>query len=166
MTMNCQREQDIDFSTVYFQAGQEILVPSDSSINGDFALNGKRVCATKGSTSLQNLVMVAPQAILWEVPNETDCLVMLQQGQVDAVSTDNAILQGLAAQDPNTKIVGPPFTQEPYGMAISKAHPEFTAFVNGVLAQERADGTWASIYAKWLGPNPPAPPVATYKAPA
>jgi len=72
-------------------------------------------------------------------------------GQVDAISTDNAILEGLAAQDPNTKIVGPTFTQEPYGMAISKAHPDFTSFVNGVLTNERADGTWAAIYNRWLG---------------
>jgi polar amino acid transport system substrate-binding protein len=164
MTINCEREQDIDFSSVYFEAGQQILVASDSSIAGPTDLNGKRVCATQGSTSLQNLVAVAPHAILWAVPNETDCLVMLQQGQVDAVSTDNAILQGLQAQDPNTRIVGDAFTQEPYGMAISKAHPEFTAFVNGVLAQERSNGTWAAIYAKWLGPNPPSPPAATYKA--
>jgi polar amino acid transport system substrate-binding protein len=49
-------------------------------------------------------------------------------------------------------------------MAISKAHPEFTSFVNGVLAQERSDGNWTAIYAKWLGPNPPPPPVAVYKA--
>jgi polar amino acid transport system substrate-binding protein len=164
MTINCEREQTIDFSTVYFEAGQEILVPSDSSIAGPGGLNGKRVCATQGSTSLQTLASVAPKSILWAVPNETDCLVMLQQDQVDAVSTDNAILEGLAAQDPNTKIVGPAFTEEPYGMAISKAHPEFTAFVNGVLAQERADGTWAAIYTQWLGPNPPAPPTPTYKA--
>lgn len=164
MTINCEREQKIDFSTVYFEAGQEILVPSDSSITGPAGLNGKRVCATQGSTSLQTLASVAPKSILWAVPNETDCLVLLQQDQVDAVSTDNAILQGLAAQDPDTKIVGPAFTEEPYGMAISKAHPEFTAFVNGVLAQERADGTWAAIYTKWLGPNPPAPPAPSYKA--
>jgi polar amino acid transport system substrate-binding protein len=163
MTINCEREQDIDFSSVYFEAGQQILVASDSTITGPADLNGKRVCATQGSTSLQNLVAVAPHAILWAVPDETDCLVMLQQSQVDAVSTDNAILQGLQAQDPNTKIVGDAFTQEPYGMAISKAHPEFTAFVNGVLAQERSDGTWAAIYSKWLGPNPPPPPVARYK---
>ena len=69
---------------------------------------------------------------LWGVNDETDCLVMLQQGQVDAVSTDDAILIGLAAQDPNVKIVGATFSSEPYGMAISKAHPEFTSFVNGV----------------------------------
>jgi polar amino acid transport system substrate-binding protein len=164
MTINCAREQDIDFSTVYFQAGQQILVPANSSITGPADLAGKRVCATDGSTSLNNLAAVAPKAILWSVPNESDCLVMLQQGQVDAISTDNAILQGLADQDPNTKIVGPAFTAEPYGLAISKAHPDFTRFVNGVLAQERSDGTWASICATWLGSACPAtPPAATYK---
>jgi len=171
MTINCEREKDVDFSSVYFEAGQQILVPSNSSITGPQDLGGKRVCATDGSTSLNNLVVppVAPHVTIWAVANETDCLVMLQQGQVDAISTDNAILEGLAAQDPNTKIVGPTFTQEPYGMAISKAHPEFTSFVNGVLTNERADGTWAAIYNRWLGAATagqptPAPPVASYRA--
>ena len=106
------------------------------------------MCAANGSTSLQNLVAPdMPKHIqLWGVNNETDCLVMLQQGQVDAISTDDAILLGLAAQDPNVKVVGGTFTNEPYGMAISKAHPEFTSFVNGVLAEVRANGTWEQIY--------------------
>jgi len=159
----------VDFSTVYYQAGQEILVPSNSTVTGPGELAGKRVCATDGSTSLDNLAALHldPPPVLWAVPNDTDCLVMLQQDQVDAVSTDNVILQGLEAQDPNTTIIGPAFTEEPYGMAISKAHPEFTAFVNGVLAAERTDGIWATIYARWLGPfttgPTPAPPVATYR---
>ena len=104
---------------------------------------------------------------LWGVNNETDCLVMLQQGQVDAISTDDAILLGLAAQDPNVKVLGPTFSNEPYGMAISKAHPDFTSFVNGVLAQVRADGTWAQIYDTYLMPlhedAGPAPPPASYR---
>jgi polar amino acid transport system substrate-binding protein len=104
---------------------------------------------------------------LWEVPDETDCLVMLQQGQVDAISTDDAILVGLEAQDPNTKIVGTTFSSEPYGMAISKAHPDFTSFVNGVLAQVRANGTWTQTYNEWLAEPThmaaPPPPPATYR---
>ena len=169
MTINCQRDQSVDFSSVYYQAGQEILVPTNSTITGSGDLAGKRVCATDGSTSLDNLaaLRLSPAPVLWAVPNDTDCLVMLQQGQVDAISTDNVILQGLKAQDPNTTIVGPAFTQEPYGMAISKAHPEFTQFVNGVLAAERSNGTWATIYTRWLGPYTsgpvPAPPPATYR---
>lgn len=169
MTINCAREKDVDFSTVYYEAGQEILVPVNSTITGPQDLAGKRVCAANGSTSLQNLVAPdMPEHIqLWGVNNETDCLVMLQQGQVDAISTDDAILLGLAAQDPNVKVLGPPFSSEPYGMAISKAHPDFTSFVNGVLATVRANGTWAQIYDRWLmkytNTPAPAPPPASYR---
>src|SRR5262249_18994136 len=68
------------------------------------------------------------------------------------------------AQDPYAKVVGPAFTDEPYGMAISKAHPELTRFVNAVLEQERADGTWAKLYRRWLGRfgAAPTPPAARY----
>ena len=62
------------------------------------------------------------------------------EGDVDAISSDNAILLGYTSQDPNTKIVGPPIADEPYGMAISKKHPDFVRFVNGMLARMRADG--------------------------
>ncbi len=170
MTITCERDQQVDFSSVYFDAGQEILVPANSSITGPADLAGKRVCAAAGSTSLNQLagLHLKPAPQIWAVPGDTDCLVMLQEGEVDAISTDNVILQGLKAQDPNTKILGPAFSEEPYGMAISKAHPDFTSFVNGVLAQERSDGTWASIYNHWLlpytGGTTPAPPPATYRA--
>ena len=70
------------------------------------------------------------------MPYWTDCLVLLQQGQVAAISTDDSILAGLAAQDPWTKIVGPRFSSEPYGLAISKQHPDFVRFVNAVLAAD------------------------------
>jgi polar amino acid transport system substrate-binding protein len=169
MTINCKREKSVDFSSVYYQAGQRILVPSNSTITGTQDLGGKRVCTLVESTSLHNLVAPGmPRHIrIWEVPDATDCLVMLQQGQVDAVSTDDAILVGLAAQDPNTKMVGQTFSSEPYGMAVSKAHPDFTSFVNGVLAQVLADGTWTRIYDADLAPfmKTPAPalPVARYR---
>jgi polar amino acid transport system substrate-binding protein len=169
MTITCAREKDVDFSTVYYEANQKILVPDNSAITGPADLGGKRVCGPAGSTSVSNLVAPGmPRHIrIWAVNDMTDCLVMLQQHQVDAISTDDAILVGLAAQDPNTKILPVAFSSEPYGLAISKAHPDFTSFVNGVLAQVRADGTWAKIYDTWLqqyipGPTP-APPTATYR---
>ncbi len=96
--------------------------------------------------------------------NFTDCLVLLQQGDVAAISTDNAILAGLATQDPWTEIVGPVFTSEPYGLAISKQHPDFVRFVNAVLQQMRTDGQWAADYRHWVGTPVPAPPRAQYKA--
>jgi polar amino acid transport system substrate-binding protein len=168
MTINCARENSIDFSTVYYEAGQKILVPTNSTINGPQDLGGKRVCAPALSTSLQNLVKPGmPRMQLWAANDTTDCLVMLQQGQVDAISTDDAILLGLAAQDPNTRITQQAFSSEPYGMAISKSHPDFTSFVNGVLAQVRANGTWTQIYNHYLQPAiggpAPAPPTPTYR---
>ena len=79
-----------------------------------------------------------------------------------AISTDDSILYGLAAQDPFTKVVGPELTDEPYGLAISKQHPDFVRFVNAVLAQERADGAWEASYHRWVGPQDVAPPAARY----
>jgi polar amino acid transport system substrate-binding protein len=81
---------------------------------------------------------------------------------VAAISTDDSILDGLAAQDPWTKIIGPPLTSEPYGLAISKQHPEFVRFVNAVLQQLRTDGQWKSIYTRWLGAPAKDPPPAHY----
>ncbi|HXN62343.1 MAG TPA: glutamate ABC transporter substrate-binding protein [Acidimicrobiales bacterium] len=167
MTINCAREEKVDFSSVYYEAHQEILVPDNSTITGPQDLRGKRVCAPAGSTSLQNLAALKEHIQLWAVNDETDCLVMLEQGQVDAISTDDAILVGLAAQDPNARLVNVPFSSEPYGMAISKSHTDFTSFVNGVLAEVRENGTWANVYNRYLAPYTgtpaPTPPLATYR---
>lgn len=166
-TITCQRLQQVDFSSVYFDASQRVLVPSGSSAGGLRDLAHRRVCATSGSTSAETIAARAPAALPYLVAQRTDCLVALQQGLADAVSTDDAILLGFKAQDPYTKIVGPRLADEPYGMVISQAHPEFVRFVNGVLAAMRADGSWRATYARWLGryssgPTP-APPRAEYR---
>ena len=74
------------------------------------------------------------------------------------------MLAGFVAQDPFAKVVGPPITSEPYGLGIAKTHPEFVRFVNGVLEDVRADGTWSQWYTRWLAPDgpPPPPPPALY----
>jgi polar amino acid transport system substrate-binding protein len=161
MTINCARWKKVDFSTVYYDAGQRVLVLRDSSaqVLGDLA--GQEVCATTGSTSLGNLAasgFVHPVA----VTSWTDCLVLLQQGDVAAISTDDSILAGLQAQDPYTKIIGPRLSNEPYGLAISKQHPDFVRFVNAVLAKLRADGQWAASYKRWIPGPVPLPPPARY----
>jgi len=120
------------------------------------------VCATTGSTSIANIKAAPGHPIPVAVPYWSDCLVLLQQGNVAAVSTDDSILAGLAAQDPWTKIVGPRFSNEPYGLAISKQHPDFVRFVNAVLQRMRSDGQWAASYARWVGTPVPAPPRAHY----
>lgn len=163
MTMNCARWKEVDFSTVYYEAGQKVLVAKDSTATGIGDLGGKKVCAAAGSTSLDTLERLTPKLVTVGLPKQSDCLVAFQRNQVDAVSTDDTILAGLAAQDPYTKVVGDRFTEEPYGLATSKEYPEFTRFVNAVLAKNRADGTWKKTYATWLGGAVPAPPAAQYR---
>ncbi|MBV9823797.1 MAG: glutamate ABC transporter substrate-binding protein, partial [Actinobacteria bacterium] len=165
MTVNCARTELVDFSTVYYDAGQKILVPSTSRATSLADLGGKTVCSAAGSTSIDAIKAAPSRPVLLTEPSWGDCLVAFQQNRADAISTDDTILAGLAAQDPYAKVVGPRFTDEPYGLAISKSHPEFTRFVNGVLARERGDGTWTALFKRWLAKYAPvpAPPAAHYR---
>jgi len=163
MTMNCARWQQVFFSSQYFDAQQMVLVPKDSAVTGIADLGGKKVCAASGSTSIQNIAAAPSKPIPVSVSDWTDCLVMLQQGQVDAISTDNTILAGLAAQDPTTHLVGAGFSSEPYGLAMSQQAPDLVRFVNGALEQIRANGRWTALFHSnnLLGPD--SPPPAKYK---
>jgi polar amino acid transport system substrate-binding protein len=165
MTVNCQRRTQVDFSSVYYEAQQRVLVQVGSAYHGLADLGGKKVCAAAGTTSLQRIAQATPHPVPYPVPNVADCLVALQQGRVVAVSTDDSILAGMAAQDPHLQVVGPSLEEEPDAIAISLAHPDFTRFVNGVLAGIFSDGTWASIYRHWLGAlgGVPAPPALRYR---
>jgi polar amino acid transport system substrate-binding protein len=165
MTINCTRWQQIDFSTEYYLAGQKVLVAKGSTVKAMEDLKGKKVCAPNGSTSMDKLKTFAGLVPVG-ADTHTGCLVLFQQGKVDAITGDDTILAGLAAQDPYAVVVkAPAFTKEPYGLGIPKAHPDFVKFVNGVLQQMRTDGAWTAAYDTWLkaalGPAP-APPAAVY----
>jgi polar amino acid transport system substrate-binding protein len=160
MTITCDRLKDVDFSSVYFDAGQRVLVLKSSTATSLDDLHGQKVCATSGSDSVARIQ--AHKAIAVQVAYWTDCLVQLQQGDVAAISTDDSILDGLAAQDPWTKIIGKPLSDEPYGLAISKQHPEFVRFVNAVLQQLRTNGQWAASYRRWIGTPVASVPQAQY----
>ena len=140
----------MNFSTVYLAANQRILAPRDSPIAKAADLSGKRVCAVKGTTSLHRIQEIDPPPIIVEVVTWADCLVALQQRQVDAVSTDDSILAGLVAQDPYLHIVGPSMAEEPYGIGINLENTGLVRFVNGTLDRIRRDGTWNTLYRKWL----------------
>ena len=166
-TMTCERWQQVAFSTEYLSAGQRVLVGRGSAVRGIGDLGGQKVCAAVGSTSIVKIAASRPAPRPVAAVNTLDCLVLLQQNQVAAVSTDDSILAGFAAQDPNTKVVGPQFTDEPQGAAVAKGATDLVRFVNGVLARMRTDGTWARLYQRWLatalGGPVPAPPVARYR---
>jgi polar amino acid transport system substrate-binding protein len=166
MSITCDRLVDVDFSSVYYQAGQRVLVKKDSGHTGIESLGGKKVCATEGSTSLRNIATAASRPVPVQVRNWTDCLVLLQQNQIDAVSTDDTILAGLVAQDPSLLVVGDPIHTEPYGMAMPKGQEDFVRFVNGVVERLRTDGRWTRSYDRWMAPlldSPASPPVARYR---
>jgi polar amino acid transport system substrate-binding protein len=162
-TINCDRLQKIAFSSVYYATGQRVLVDKNSPVKGMDDLGGKKVCATAGSTSLTQIAAAKAKPVAVSVVNWSDCMVMLQQGQVAAVSTDEPILAGMAAQDPNVKIVGAKLTDEPYGIGIPKANQDMVRFVNAVLDKIRGDGTWQRSYDAWVGgrtgeqAGPPSP---------
>ncbi len=165
MTATCARLVDINFSAIYYVAGQRLVVDRASQITGIDQLGGKRVCAAKGSTSLNKLRDSPAPPTVVAVDNWSDCLLMLQQGQVVAVSTDDTILAGMVAQDPNIKMVGPRFTEEPYGIGIPKQNEDMVRFVNGVLERSVANGSWAASYGRWLAQagEQASPPVARYR---
>ena len=165
MTMTCDRWQRVAFSTEYFTAGQRVLVRRDSPVTGIEDLGGQKVCAAAGSTSLRAIAAVPARPVPVSVVDWTDCLVLLQQGDVAAISTDDSILAGMAAQDPTTHVVGDRFTTEPYGIAMARDAEDLVRFVNAVLERLRADGTWTELYERWLAALGPAPdpPTARYR---
>ena len=164
MTITCERRTQVNFSTSYLTAYQRILAARDSAITSATDLSGRRVCVVPGTTSLTRVQQINPAPIVVSVVTWADCLVAMQQRQVEAVSTDDTILAGLVAQDPYLHIVGPSMSQEPYGIGVNLANTGLVRFVNGTLERIRRDGTWTMLYRKWLTVlgSPPAPPIARY----
>lgn len=162
-TMNCERWEQIAFSAEYYHAGQKVLVNRDSTASGIADLEGQRVCAPEGTTTLTRLEEFSG---IEPVPatTHTQCLVLFQQGRVDAITGDDTILAGFAAQDPYAKVVGEAISDEPYGIGVPAEDTDLVRFVNAVLERVKADGTWAASYDRWLGVlgPAPAPPAAVY----
>jgi polar amino acid transport system substrate-binding protein len=164
-SITCDRKKKVAFSTPYYYAKHRILALKGSGIDSAAALSGKRVCAVTGTTSLATLFALDPRPRLFGATTWTDCLAMLQQGQIDAISTDDVVLEGLADQDPNVELVGPSLGDEPYGVGIKLGNDDLVRFVNGVLDRIREDGTWERLYQarlQSLGQSP-GPPPARYQ---
>jgi len=146
----------------YYVTGQQLLVAADDdSISGPEDLEGKKVCSVTGSTSIQT---VEEKYGADPIPFDTysDCVTQLQNGSVDAVTTDGAILLGYAAQDPeNLKVVGEEFSEERYGVGYSKGDTEFCEFLTDTIEASIEDGTWDEAFQATLGeagvetPEPP-----------
>jgi glutamate transport system substrate-binding protein len=151
MTINAERDQEIDFSEPYYIARGRILVPKGSDIRGLEGLAGNSVCTALGSTYEETLREDAPRADLRLVDTYSECLELLQNEAVDAVSTDDVILTGMIIQDDSLEMVGDALTTEPYGVGIKQGDRELKRFVDGVLKKVEEDGRWEETYRNWVG---------------
>ena len=151
MTINEERVEQIEFSDPYFIARGRVLVKEDSDITGVADLAGKNVCTALGSTYEANLKEQAPEAKLKLVDSYSECLELIQNGAVDAVSTDDVILTGMIIQDDTLKLVGEELTQEPYGAGMKKGETEMVEFVNGVFKELKDNGKWNELFDTWIG---------------
>lgn len=139
------RKEVVDFAGPYFIAGQDLLVRDDETeINGPEDLNGKRLCSVTGSTSAVTVKeQFADEVQLMEQPGYAECATALFSGIVDAVTTDDIILAGLAsAARGQLKVVGKPFTQEYYGVGIRKGEHELAKKINVAIEKMIEDGSW------------------------
>ncbi|MFX4272905.1 glutamate ABC transporter substrate-binding protein [Propionibacteriaceae bacterium Y1685] len=162
MTMTCERWDQVLFSSEYYHAQQSVLAHTGSGIKGVKDLADRRVCAPNGTSSMDNLIREAPGAIPVPARNHTGCLVLFQSGKVDAITGDDAVLAGIAAQDPYAEVVADAtFSDEPYGIATNREDVELVKIINARLAQMRSNGEWTAMYNRWLAdtlgkaPNPP-----------
>jgi glutamate transport system substrate-binding protein len=168
-TINDNRKQRVSFAGPYYVAGQSLLVRSDdTAITGKDTLKGKKVCSVTGSTPIQRVKdqqLTEPTNIV-EFQTYSQCVDQLLNNQVDAVTTDDAILKGFAAQQPDKlKVVGDTFSTEPYGIGLKKDDSALRNKVNDILQAAETDGTWKQIYDATLGKSGAAatpPPLDRY----
>lgn len=164
------RKEKVGFAGPYFIAGQDLLVRADdTSITGPDTLDGKKLCSVTGSTSAQKVKDKVAGVNLVEFGTYSECLAALLGGGVDALTTDDTILAGYAAQEANKgklKVVGAPFSEERYGVGLKKGDVALCEKVNAALKKMVEDGSWQKAVDANLGPagykapagNPPPPP--------
>jgi polar amino acid transport system substrate-binding protein len=164
ITITPEREEIIDLSRPYYIAGQTILVRrSNRSISGLRDLADKRVCVITTSTSIPVLTQLAPRAILVPGSSPGDCRDRVVAGAVDAMTTDDIILAGFAAEDDDLVLVGGKFTEEPYGVGVPQGQRDMIEFINGVIRRMIEDGRWGRIYYEHLADIPGLPSVQEAK---
>lgn len=152
MTITPERQKQVDFSDVYFDAGQAILVKKGSPIKSVKDLKaGTKVIGVQGSNSVDNVKKAAPDTRVLQLADYAQAFTALKSGQGDALTTDNGILYGMSSDDPNYVVVGGTFTNEPYGIAVNKGQKPFLKAINKNLKAMRQDGTYHKIEQKWFG---------------
>ncbi|OPX08991.1 glutamate ABC transporter substrate-binding protein [Mycobacterium sp. AT1] len=158
------RKEKVAFVGPYLVTGQSLLVKADNTdITGPDSLqNNKKLCSVSGSTPAQRIKDKYPGVQLQQYDTYSACIEALKNGAIDAVTTDEVILAGYAAQSPGTfKIVGQPFSEENYGIGLKKDDADLQKKISDAVTKMEADGDWAKAFEKNLGPAgiaTPTPP--------
>ena len=151
-----KRKAEVSFAGPYFIAGQDLLVRADeTAITGPETLAGKKLCSVKGSTSAQKVKDKYPGVQLQEFGTYSECVAALVSKGVDALTTDNTILAGYAAQPQykdKLKVVGKTFSEERYGIGIKKGDKATCEKINAALKKMVDDGSWQKAVDANLGP--------------
>jgi glutamate transport system substrate-binding protein len=162
-TITEPRAQKVDFAGPYYESGDAIMVKKDNtSITKVADLNGKTVATESNSTAALALKQFAPQAKVLLLADDASCVAAVQQGRAEAYVLDQGILLSDASTNPAVKVVGTPFTKEPYGIGLPKADPAAKTFVNAFLQKIFASGDWLKLYQQTIGKiaqgSEPTPP--------
>lgn len=163
-SITCERWDHVAFSAEYYHAGQKLLVPMSSGVQDVADLDGQRVCAPAETTSLA-LAHTWKDVTAVPAATHTQCLALFQRGKVDAITGDDTVLAGFAAQDPYARVVGKALSDEPYGVGIPADQVDMVRFVNAVLAERADDGSWLASHDRWLSDvlgAPAGPPEPVY----
>jgi glutamate transport system substrate-binding protein len=163
-TITPQRAAKVNFAGPYYESGDAIMVKKDNeSIKSIADLYGKTVATEANSTAALALSQYAPSAKPLLFNEDAQCVAAVQQGRADAYVIDQGILISDASTNPAVKVVGAPFTQEPYGIGLPHGDAAAKAFVNDWLSKIIADGSWAKLWKATIGTvvsgDAPAPPV-------
>lgn len=158
------RKEKVDFAGPYLVTGQSLLVRADNNdITGAASLeNNKKLCSVSGSTPAQRIKDEYPGVQLQQYDTYSACVEALKNGAVDALTTDEVILAGYAAQSPGTfKLVGDTFSEERYGIGLKKGDTEMRNKINDAIEKMESSGAWKEAFDKNLGPagiQAPQPP--------
>ena len=147
-TINDERKELVGFAGPYYQAGQDIMVEEGNpeGIEGIDDLNEQPVCSVEGSTSIDNLREMAPDAEVVALDTYSACAEELAQGNVTAVTTDNVILIGLIDERGEGELVDNPFTEEPYGIGVQLEADDLRDWINDRLEEIYDSGEWAAAW--------------------
>ena len=148
-----ERQEVISFAGPYYVAGQDLLVPQDSTgIESVADLNGKKVCAVSGTVTKDNVLAKAPDADITEFADGKQCVEGVKDGRFDSYVDDDVTLIGEVELAPDQlRLVGAPFTKEPYGIGIKKDDAAFQDFLNKELTEAIDDGSWRKVYDANIG---------------